>query len=125
MRIGGPYEGNEAVGMIRAMFDAIDGARWEELPRYFAEDCVYERPGYAAPKGIAALLEFYRDIRIIGAGRHRLDRIISSGEQAVAVGQFEGADRDGRTLSERFADVYRLSGGRISKRTTYFFRPAI
>ena len=116
----------EARDLIRRLFGVIDGAQFDDLGRVFAEGAVYERPGYPPLQGLPRIEHFYRHERIIGAGAHHVEVVTcSSAGDAVAVGVFRGESRDGQPLEERFADVYRVQGGRIVRRTTFFFRPAI
>jgi ketosteroid isomerase-like protein len=111
---------------VRAMFAAIDSGRFAELPSYFAADCRYHRPGFAPVDGIDALLHFYREVRLIAAGAHRLERIICADDQAVVAGRFAGTLRDGRAADVGFCDVYQLdSSGRIRERTSYFYAPSV
>lgn len=110
---------------IARMFATIDARRWAELADFFTTDAVYERPGYEPIIGYAALEHFYREVRIIGSGQHRIERLVIGRETAACWGRFVGASRDGKPLDERFADVYELRGGRVARRTSYFFRSAI
>jgi ketosteroid isomerase-like protein len=110
---------------ITRMFATIDARRWDALADFFTADAVYERPGYEPLIGFEALDHFYRRVRIIGAGRHRVERLVEGRESAACWGRFVGTSRDGRALDERFSDVYELRDGRIVRRTSYFFRPAI
>ena len=111
--------------LIVEMFAAIDGRCWEQLERYFAPDVIYERPGYEPIRGFAALDHFYRDVRIVAAGRHQLEQVVMAGHTAACWGRFLGTSRDGRQLDERFADIYEFTHGVISRRATYFYRAAI
>lgn len=111
--------------LVREMFATIDARDWSRLDRYFTADVVYERPGYTPISGLPALLDFYQRTRIIAAGRHDLWQVIADGDRAACWGRFVGQSRDGAVLDERFADVYLLVAGRIAKRSTHFFRPAI
>lgn len=110
---------------LEAMFHAIDTQDWEALPQFFHPDIVYERPGYDDIAGMEAFLTFYRDIRIIGAGKHVLTAAVADANHAICKGQFSGRSKQGDALSERFADAYEIQDGQIIKRTTYFFRAAI
>jgi ketosteroid isomerase-like protein len=110
---------------ITRMFATIDARRWSELADFFTADAIYERPGYAPIIGFPALDHFYRDVRIIVAGQHRIERMMGGRETAACWGRFVGAGKDGKPLDERFADVYELRDGRVARRTSYFFRPAI
>jgi len=107
------------------MFAAIDRGDWAALPQYFTDDVTYERPGYPPLVGIEALLNFYREVRIIKTGTHDVWRIVGANDSAACWGKFTGTARDGRPLEARFADVYDLRDGRIRHRATHFFQPAI
>ncbi|GHG06310.1 hypothetical protein GCM10017783_18640 [Deinococcus piscis] len=116
----------EARELIERLFGVIDGTHFDELGQVFAQEAVYERPGYEPLRGLDRIEQFYRYERIIGAGQHQVAAVTcSAAGDAVAVGLFRGESRDGQPLKERFADVYRVSGGKIIHRTTYFFRAAI
>ena len=110
---------------IGRLFEIVDGARWDELREAFCEDAVYERPGYPPFVGIAEVLRFYQTVRVIASGRHRLESVVSDGASGACWGQFEGVLKDDSQVSERFADVYTFEGGRIKRRRSFFFRPAI
>lgn len=114
-----------AEALVTELFTIIDDARWDDLGRVFAEDCVYERPGYEPLHGQARLERFYRTERIIAAGRHEVLRIVSDLDSAACWGRFTGTSRDGAPLDEGFADTYTVRDGRITARRTYFYRPAI
>lgn len=110
---------------IQALFSAIDQGKFETLSDFFAPRIVYERPGYQALRGLEAVLHFYRHVRIVKSGRHKLARVVVGPDAAACWGRFTGTSRDGQVLDERFADVYELTEGLIVHRTTYFFRGAI
>ena len=111
--------------VIRSMAAAIERGDWSAMSTHFTDDVTYERPGYPPLTGIAALLEFYRDVRIIKTGHHDIWQVIGTEENAACWGSFTGIARDGRSLAARFADVYDLRDGRIQRRVTHFFTPAI
>lgn len=110
---------------VRDMFDAIDGRRFDELPRFFHPDIVYSRPGFDPIRGLEALDHFYRHVRPISSGAHRVDRLVADGSVAVAMGVFLGTLRDGSPTYEPFADSYEFRNGMVAERHTFFFRPAI
>ncbi len=68
---------------------------------------------------------FYREVRIIGSGRHRIERLVVGQEIGACWGRFVGASRDGKPLDERFADVYELARRAGRAPHGYFFRSAI
>lgn len=111
--------------LIRDMFRVIDSGQHDSLAAFFAADVCYERPGYPPIEGLEALLRFYRHDRVIAEGEHRIASILVSDGAAVCEGVFVGVLKDGREVREAFADSYRLRGGQIHHRRTYFARPAI
>jgi Ketosteroid isomerase-related protein len=117
--------GRTAGQLVNILFDIIDNRRWDELSEVFAEDGVYGRPGYEPLVGLAEIERFYRFERIIGSGRHQIEQVVSDLGSAACWGWFTGEDKEGGTLSEGFADTYRVADGKITRRTTYFYRPAI
>ena len=111
--------------LIQNLFKTIDDRHWTSLRQIFTDDIVYERPGYAPIEGFTAVLNFYKNVRIIADGHHELDGVVCDESFAAAWGSFQGVSRDGQPLSERFADIYSLRDGRIWTRASYFFRPAV
>ena len=117
---------SEARELVARLFGVIDGARFDDLATVFAAEAVYERPGYEPLQGLPRIEHFYRHERVIGSGQHRVEDVTCSDQGSViSYGVFVGQSRDGAPLEERFADVYRVQGEKIVRRTTYFFRPAI
>ncbi len=110
---------------IRDMFHKIDTKDYEALRDVFTDDVVYERPGYDPIRGIEGLLHFYREVRVIGSGEHRLTRVVVDDESGASWGSFVGARRDGDPIDVRFADVYTFVEGRIDTRASYFFEPSV
>jgi ketosteroid isomerase-like protein len=113
------------MNLLERMFQAIDSNRWAALPEFFAEQAVYERPGYAPIEGMERILRFYTSERIIREGRHHIEGCVLTREQGSCWGYFDGISRDGRILHERFSDVYAIGDDKIVHRRTHFFRPAI
>jgi ketosteroid isomerase-like protein len=70
-------------------------------------------------------LHFYREVRVIAAGEHRLEHLVCNDTCGASWGRFVGRHSDGSGLDERFADVYTFADGKIVTRASYFFRPAI
>ncbi len=110
---------------IGELFAAVDAREWERLDEFYTEDATYERPGFALLVGLCALTDFYANVRNIASGAHELGGTMVVDDTAACWGRFSGWSRDGRELDERFADVYELRDGKICKRTTFFFRPAV
>ena len=110
---------------ILEMFGAIDAGEWNRLAEFFAPDVVYERPGYPPIRGFEDLLDFYANRRLIRHGRHTIENVIAEADGVVALGWIEATLRDGRETTVKFADSYRLDGGLIRYRHTYFDVPAV
>jgi ketosteroid isomerase-like protein len=110
---------------VQGYFEAVDANDVAGLLRAFHDDAVYERPGYAAIEGMAALRHFYEQVRVIAGGKHTVEGIIVQGDRAAAWGSFEGTSRTGEPLAERWADVYQFEGALIRYRRSHFYRPAI
>lgn len=117
--------GRTAEQLVTTLFDIVDNRRWDELSEIFAANSVYERPGYEPLVGLAAIERFYRFQRIIVSGRHQVEQVVSDLGSAACWGRFTGEDKAGFALHEGFADTYQVADGRITRRTTYFYRPAI
>ena len=123
-----PIQSPESVAegtFVHRLFEIIDGRHWDRLPEAFVAEAVYERPGYDPIDGIEALTHFYRDVRIIGSGKHHLEAVVLNETHGACWGRFIGATRDGTPIDERFADCYVFQDGRIKSRRSFFFRPAV
>jgi ketosteroid isomerase-like protein len=105
------------------MFVAIDACDWSALARLYAEDCTYERPGFAPISGLDALIHFYVEVRPIRSGRHEVRVFVEDADRVCAAGGFVGALRTGEAISLEFADLYTIRDGRIARRKTFFFTP--
>ena len=117
--------GTDPREVIRTYFDAVDANDFDLVLEQFNSAVVYERPGYPPIRGKARLHQFFTEERVIALGRHDLEGIVVEGDQVVAWGAFAGTSRTGAALSERWCDVYKFREGRIDRRRTYFFRPAV
>ncbi|MGJ5218725.1 nuclear transport factor 2 family protein [Bradyrhizobium oligotrophicum] len=115
----------EAEAYVRRLFACIDAQDWAGLSSLLDDGAVYERPGYEPFVGKLAIMQFYRQERIVASGEHLLEQVLSNGEQIACWGSFTGRDKDGHPLKARFADVYHLSAGRIGLRRTFFDSPAL
>jgi hypothetical protein len=105
------------------MFAAIDACNWQALARLYADDCVYERPGFAPISGLDALIRFYVEVRPIRSGRHAVQVFVEDANCVCAAGRFDGALRSGEAISLEFADLYTIRDHRIASRKTFFFTP--
>lgn len=111
--------------LIRTILRTIDAAAWNALEKLVTPDIVYDRPGYPTLRGVAAFINFYTHTRVVATGQHRLDSVLTDGRTGFCWGHFAGVTRDGQPISEVFADWYQFDSGRVSRRRTFFFRPAI
>ncbi|MCH0538528.1 nuclear transport factor 2 family protein [Streptomyces sp. MUM 203J] len=114
-----------ADSLVARLFQVIDSRSWDELGDVLTEDAVYERPGYPALEGLDRIRTFYEHERIITEGRHEVDQVTGSLGAAACWGRFQGVSRDGTSLDEGFADTYLVRDGKIERRKTFFYRPAI
>ncbi|MEU2428475.1 nuclear transport factor 2 family protein [Streptomyces sp. NPDC007861] len=123
-----------ADSLVARLFQVIDSRSWDELGEVFADDAVYERPGYPALEGLDRIRRFYEHERIITSGAHEVAQVTGASRagnagQALAAaacwGRFRGAGRDGGPLDEGFADTYLVRDGKIAHRKTFFYRAAI
>lgn len=108
-----------------ALFEAIDGRRWDALGAMLAADIVYERPGYPELRGRDAVLRFYRQERIIARGRHVITDIASQDSRVSCHGHFSGHSTSDVPLHVAFCDFYILRERTLAYRKTFFYVPAI
>lgn len=113
------------MNLLQEMFQAIDSKEWSVLPRFFAAEAVYERPGYEPLRGLDVILRFYTNERIVRDGCHHIEGFVLHENLASCWGTFDGVSHDGQELHERFSDVYEIGEEKIVHRRTHFFRPAI
>lgn len=111
--------------LVHEMFRIIDGRDFDRLREFCHEDIVYERPGYEPIVGMDELLHFYREVRIIASGEHQLAAVVLDDEHGACWGRFEGLHRNGSGLSVEFADTYVIEEGKIRRRKSFFFQPAV
>jgi ketosteroid isomerase-like protein len=110
---------------IRDLFRIIDAREWSLLRTVLHPDVVYARPGYPPFVGVDRVLQFYEHERVVASGSHLLTTLVASDGAAACAGRFVGTHRNGSSIDEEFADVYRFDGPLIVHRQSYFFRPAI
>jgi len=113
--------------VIERLLLVIDAQDWAALPGLFTETACYERPGYTPLHGRAAIDHFYREVRIVAGGAHRLYGCVSRAYEVCCWGEFTGVSRTGEPLNELFCDWFEIEsdGGLIASRRTFFYRPAI
>ncbi len=111
--------------LVHDLFSAIDARDFDRLREMCHPEIVYERPGYEAFSGMERLLRFYREERVIASGRHRLTAVLADDAFAACWGRFVGKHRDGSDLDVEFADTYEIEDGRIRRRKSFFYVPAV
>lgn len=112
-------------GLVTAYYHDIDRQDLDSALACFAPDAVYRRPGYAELTGIDAIVAFYREQRIISAGRHNIESVIENADEVAVRGSFRGRSRTGAPLAVRFADFWRFTDRRVVERNTYFDAVAV
>lgn len=111
--------------LIHGLLSVIDRRDWHELGRLVTDDICYDRPGYATIRGVADFLEFYRHVRIVADGMHKIERLLTNETQGFCWGRFEGMSKSGTGISATFADWYEFDGDRVRRRRTFFYQPSI
>jgi ketosteroid isomerase-like protein len=120
-----PLSSGAARQRVERYYELVDAPDLDGMLALFAEDAVYERPGYEPLRGKEELDRFYGSERVIDTGRHTLDDVIADGDRVGVRGRFDGVLKDGREVSVRFADFFMLRGDLIAERHTYFFTPSV
>ncbi|MEV0130681.1 nuclear transport factor 2 family protein [Dactylosporangium sp. NPDC050688] len=115
----------ERSGLVSSLLAVIDRRDWGELAGLVTEDVVYHRPGCPPIEGVDAFVAFYRRRCIVASGRHAVERWVEGGGQVCCWGRFDGVSHSGVPLSEIFADWFEVRDGRVSRRRSFFYRPAI
>jgi ketosteroid isomerase-like protein len=108
---------------ILEMFAAVDAQDWSTYAAFYDGNIRYERPGMEPLLGIDSFMHFYRYDRRLARTAHRLDRVVAQEDAAACWGEVDGELVGGAAFYRRFAEVYLLTGGRISFRRTHFFEP--
>jgi steroid delta-isomerase len=115
----------DGIEVVATCYRLIDAGDVDGMLKLFADDAVYQRPGYPPLAGSAALRVFYTSTRMIRQGVHILHTLVVSGDVVAVEGTFRGTLKDGSAVEQRFADFFRLCGHRVSERRTYFDAPAV
>ena len=114
--------------MIETVHDyyaAVDSGDVEAVLSLFAQDCVYERPGYAPLLGHGDMRRFYSEDRVIAEGKHTITTVVEQGTLCAVEGGFEGVLKSGKQVSIRFSDFFEMAGDVIARRRSYFFTPSV
>lgn len=110
----------------RDYYALVDAGDVAGVLDWFADDCVYRRPGYEPMRGRHALEAFYGGERVIESGSHTLDQLLVDGASVAVRGRFEGRLRDGSQVTVGFADFIDYDAdGRAVERRSYFEAPAV
>jgi branched-chain amino acid aminotransferase len=120
-----PHAAPMTADFVSRAFEIIDSRDWDALQQIFCEDITYERPGYEPLVGFERVKKFYCEERVIASGTHFLEGVVMDAGQGACWGKFIGTHKNGSVIEERFADAYTFADGKIKKRRSYFFRPAI
>ena len=114
------------IDLIKHLFQIIDAQDWLAIRQVFAEQIVYDRPGYPRMIGIERVLYFYQHERVLRSGKHSLDHILVDNDRGSCWGWFVGHKKDGTPVEISFADAYDFDEpGRIRLRRSFFFQPAV
>ncbi len=113
---------NDARTLIEQALAAIEMGNHDALEACLHPAVIYRRPGQPILSGRETVVDYYRRHRSAKTSRILIDEMVCEGERVVAMGLVEGRGHDGAPIHERFADAYRIEGGLIRERTTYFFR---
>lgn len=111
--------------LVHDLFHAIDTRSFERLRDICHPEVTYERPGYEAFVGIERLLKFYREERVIASGDHLLTAVVVDDAHGACWGRFVGAHRNGSDIDVEFADTYVIEDGKIRRRKSFFYQPAV
>lgn len=115
----------DVAASARQYYDNVDNRSADDVVALFTPHATYRRPGYPEFVGRQALLNFYRNDRVIKSGHHDLERIVSQRDIAAVQGCFRGELRDGTPVEVRFVDIFRFDNGMIAERSTYFDAPRV
>jgi hypothetical protein len=113
-----PAKPSQLGAVVARYYEFVDEGKIDALLGCFANDAVYERPGWLLD-GRAELARFYRQERIIVSGKHTIDDVVDIeqhgpdgrflGFRVIVQGTFGGLLRaelaaDGETVAEESAD---------------------
>lgn len=116
----------DLVEVTHRYYRAVDAGDVQGVLDWFADDCVYHRPGYEPMRGQEALGAFYGGARVIESGSHRIDQLLVDGSSVSVRGVFTGQLKDGSQVQIGFADFIDYGpDGRARERRSYFDTPAV
>lgn len=116
----------DSMTTVSAYYPLIDAGDIDGVLRLFADDAIYDRPGYPQFHGQSQLRAFYREVRTIESGLHTVENIVALGLSVAVEGTFQGTLKSGAQVSLRWADFWILnSSWQAIRRTTYFHTPLV
>ena len=119
-------EAPDVLARTRSYYERVDAGDVEGVLDWFADDGVYHRPGYPPMRGRAELSAFYGGERVIRSGEHTVQEILVDGPRVAVRGRFDGALKDGSTVSVGFADFITYDReGRAVERHSFFDTPTV
>lgn len=112
--------------LLRAFLAAFNAHHLDAIMEFFTDDCVFEMPRGPAPggrrlvgreevrEGIRSRLEGIPDVR------YDDDRHWVSGDRGVSEWTIRGTQRTGEPIEVRGCDLFEFSGGRISRKDSFW-----
>lgn len=112
--------------LLRAFLAAFNAHDLDAIMEFFTDDCVFEMPRGPAPggrrlvgreevrEGIRSRLEGIPDVR------YDDDRHWVSGDRGVSEWTIRGTQRTGEPIEVRGCDLFEFSGGRISRKDSFW-----
>ena len=117
---------DQIMSAIYRYYRLVDQGDVDSVVKLFAENAIYERPGYDPMIGRDQLDKFYGSQRIIDSGQHTVVKMLVNSSYVAVEGEFAGRLKDGGTVDLRFADFFVVNDGLlIEARNTYFFSPLV
>jgi steroid delta-isomerase len=111
---------------VTSYYKLVDADDVEGLLDLFADDAVYDRPGYDPLVGMEALRMFYSSTRVIQSGTHAVTNLVVGENKIAAEGTFEGTLKNGAEVSLRWADFWTFGeDGKVTRRDSYFHTPVV
>ncbi|HMO00672.1 MAG TPA: nuclear transport factor 2 family protein [Miltoncostaeaceae bacterium] len=112
--------------VLRSFLAAFNAHDLDAIMAFFTEDCVFEMPRGPAPGGrrLVGLEEVREGIRSRLEGipdvRYEDDRHWVCGDRGVSEWTIRGTLRGGEPIEVRGCDLFAFSGGRISRKDSYW-----
>ncbi|UBU18076.1 nuclear transport factor 2 family protein [Nonomuraea gerenzanensis] len=116
------------ITVASGFYDALAKGDLDVLRDLLTDDVVFHVPGRGPMardyRGKEEVLGYLSRLAEAASGGLRLEPedFLAGGDRVAAVLSIRG-ERDGRTLNDHGLQLFRLSGGRISERTSYPYDP--